>query len=248
MKVYPRVLLFGNGLYRCYGENSWNSFLSDLRRRNDLPDNLEYCLESPMTLRAKLIADGDIKAALDSAPGKYYGSLSNDLLRADLRLILSAGFDDIITTNYDYRLETAATDGERVTKYYLDKNARNTENGKKVEPKYLIHSYQNISFNGKSNRVWHIHGEAKKQDSMILSLYYYSNLLSRIIDYSKKKKNTYSELQSKGISPEIKSWIDAFILGDVYVLGFGFDYSEIDLWWLLERKKNETAEHGKVYY
>ncbi|MBR6941466.1 MAG: SIR2 family protein, partial [Clostridia bacterium] len=206
-----------------------------MRRRDDLPENLEYGLVAPMTLRAKLIADGDIKVALDSAPSRYYGSLENDMLRADLRLILNAGFDDIITTNYDYRLETAATESERISKYYLDKNARNTEKGKKVEPKYLIHSYQNVPFNGKNNRIWHIHGEAKKQDSMILSLYYYSNLLSRIIDYSRKRGNSYTELQCKGVSPDIKSWIDAFILGDVYVLGFGFDYSEIDLWWLLER-------------
>ena len=42
--------------------------------------------------------------------------------------------------------------------------------------------------------------------------------------------------------------MDAFILGDVYILGFGFDLSEFDLWWLLNRKFNEKADHGHVYY
>ena len=39
------------------------------------------------------------------------------------------------------------------------------------------------------------------------------------------------------------------IFGDVYVLGFGYDYSEQDLWWLLNRKANENKiEKGKTYY
>ena len=33
------------------------------------------------------------------------------------------------------------------------------------------------------------------------------------------------------------SWTDAFILGDVYILGFGFGFAESDMWWLLNRKK-----------
>ena len=27
-----------------------------------------------------------------------------------------------------------------------------------------------------------------------------------------------------------------------------FDFSEMDLWWLLNRKKRENAQHGKVYF
>lgn len=47
---------------------------------------------------------------------------------------------------------------------------------------------------------------------------------------------------------EALSWLDYFILGDVYSLGFGFDTSEIDLWWLLCRKKRERADHGELYF
>jgi hypothetical protein len=46
---------------------------------------------------------------------------------------------------------------------------------------------------------------------------------------------------------EAMSWLDYFILGDVYSLGFGFDTAEMDLWWLLCRKKRERAAHGDVY-
>ena len=44
------------------------------------------------------------------------------------------------------------------------------------------------------------------------------------------------------------SWMDYFIMGDVYILGQGFDFSEFDLWWLLLRRKREKANTGKIVY
>ena len=44
-----------------------------------------------------------------------------------------------------------------------------------------------------------------------------------------------------------KSWIDKFILDDVYFLGFGLDYSEIDLWWLLQRKHRQPNRGRTIF-
>lgn len=41
---------------------------------------------------------------------------------------------------------------------------------------------------------------------------------------------------------------NVLLLGNVCILGFGMDFSELDLWWLLNRKKRENAEHGKVIF
>ena len=38
------------------------------------------------------------------------------------------------------------------------------------------------------------------------------------------------------------------MLGDVYVLGYGFGFAESDMWWLLNRKKRETANVGKTVF
>lgn len=127
----------------------------------------------------------------------------------------------------------------------LIKNNRNILRGERVEPKYLIHSYQEVTYGEKKNRVWHIHGEARKPNSMILGHYYYATLLQRIVAHVNERQASYSV---EGESIEIKSWIDSFIMGNVYILGFGMDYSEMDLWWLLNRKKREKAEHGKVVF
>lgn len=63
-----------------------------------------------------------------------------------------------------------------------------------------------------------------------------------------KRENQQKIRQEKYLPPIMDSWIDAFIMGDVYVLGFGYDFSEMDMWWLLNRKKREKAHHGKVLF
>ena len=50
-------------------------------------------------------------------------------------------------------------------------------------------------------------------------------------------------------SQGIGSWVDAFMKGDVYTMGFGYDFSELDLWWLLDYKKiSSQGRGGKLYY
>ena len=68
---------------------------------------------------------------------------------------------------------------------------------------------------------------------------------SKIIEYSKGRKDEYL-VYNEDI--RIKSWIDYFILGDLYVLGFGYDFAEFDLWWLVNRKLKEKANCGAIYF
>lgn len=44
------------------------------------------------------------------------------------------------------------------------------------------------------------------------------------------------------------SWSEAFIFGDVYVLGYGFGFAESDMWWLLDRKKREGKGAGRTFF
>lgn len=36
-------------------------------------------------------------------------------------------------------------------------------------------------------------------------------------------------------------------MGEVYSVGFGFDTSEFDIWWAIERKAREKAAHGLLH-
>lgn len=237
-----KVLLLGNGLNRAFGGLSWGELMS--RINTSVYDAKK--LTCPMLLQAILVTQdhiGQIMKGYKAGENPFYGSVESEELRGMLRKLLLAGFSDILTTNYSYELEIAATGNMQVSDRHLIHTCRTSVPGKRKEPKYLLHTYQKVEYDHVENRVWHIHGEARKPDSMILGHYYYAALLNRIVSYVNKRGSDYQNGDGA-----IKSWIDSFLLGDVYVHGYGLDYSEMDLWWLLNRKKRENAEHGRVFF
>lgn len=241
--MVPQVLFLGNGLIRSFGGKSWDNLIKLIAVRDDLPEKLSC----PFPLQAILATNDHISAATKQYSREFWGEVGPELQR-QLQALISLQFDDIITTNYSYEIESAALGKKSVSDNYLSKTCRNQEAGKNVEPKYLLQSCQEIPYGEHNNRIWHIHGEARKPNSMILGHYYYAFLLHRIMDYVDKNSRYYAYRQQNGKNQQIQSWLDSFILGDVYILGFGMDFSELDIWWLLNRKKRETAVHGKVIY
>lgn len=239
----PQVLFLGNGLIRSFGGKSWDNLIKLIAVRDDLPEKL--CC--PFPLQAILATNDHISAATQQYAREFWGEVGPEL-QEQIRTLISMQFDDIITTNYSYEIESAVLGVKTVSETYLSKTCKNQEEGKKVEPKYLIQSCQVIPYGEHNNRIWHIHGEARKPNSMILGHYYYANLLHRIMDYIDRNSRYYSYRQQNGKNQSIRSWLDSFILGDVYILGFGMDFSELDIWWLLNRKKRENAIHGQVFY
>ena len=242
----PQVLLLGNGLNLSYGGVSWTQLLKSINVNDHINDKTK--LKCPMPLQAVLYTNNDIKSAMEDQKKNLFGSLETEQQINALRRILSLGFDEILTTNYSYELELAAIGHNLDDDRLIKKMAEHTRKVKRVEGKYLLHSYNRVVFNGVENRVWHIHGESRKPDSMILGHYYYANLLSRMIQYVKEREDQYEYSEKNGLTVETDSWLDAFIIGDVYILGFGCDVSEFDLWWLLNRKKRERAQTGKVFF
>lgn len=245
MNKFPQVLLIGNGINRAFGGDSWTGILKRISKRNDIPID---DLKSPMPLQAVLVTNNDIKTALDSHKKLFYGSINNTRQESAYQSILSLGFDHILTTNYSYELEIASLDKDTISDYELLKMVSHTTAVERAEPKYLLHTYNQCKYKNIDNKIWHIHGEARKPDGMVLGHYYYSNLLCRMKNYLDKKGTTYKKKQDMGKDISFDSWLDAFVLGNVYIIGFGYDLSEFDLWWLLNRKYREKADKGKVYF
>ena len=56
---------------------------------------------------------------------------------------------------------------------------------------------------------------------------------------------TKGEFRGVSLNPDAKdtavSWVDYFLTGEVYSVGFGFDLSEIDLWWLVDCKRRHFS-------
>ena len=245
----PKVLLLGNGLSRAYNAASWNHFLNSINRKKDeFPDPDK--IDMPMPLKIILLTDNHVGTAMKENKQyflkDFYNELDTDIC-VQIRKLFDIGFDYILTTNYSYELEYTAY-GDRFTENRL-KTIQRYITVDRAESKYMLHTFNQISYDGKDIDIWHIHGEARKTDSMIIGSDYYSRLTSRVIEETKNPER-YDQKGGKNINLiSVNSWVDALLFGDVYVLGFGYDYSEQDLWWLLNRKAGETKiSKGKTYY
>ena len=254
----PKVLLLGNGINNWSEYHSWTDLLIDLCDDPKIKEYLQNDSQKktlPMSMQAVLATGDDILGAIKryntgqkyKKVNPFYGRITSEKQVHALQRLLEAGFDCILTTNYSYELEFAAKQIESVTSDYQIKTLADSF-VKPIENKYLVRSFNRVEFNGKENRIFHIHGEARKPNSIVLGHDYYARLLSKLIQESNSKGNQYLNNQRKNTNQTIDSWIDLFLLGDVYILGFGFDFAEVDLWWLLNRKKNEKADHGDVIF
>lgn len=243
---FPQVLLLGNGLNRAYGGDSWDLLLEKMKRNSRIPKGTR--LKLPMPLQAVLLTDDQVDVTLNDVHGSLYGELASKEHCRRLSDLLEMGADHILTTNYSYELELAGLRQNCLSDAELKKILRHTDAVKRAEGKYLLHTYNEVRLGGTEHKIWHIHGEARKPQSMILGHYGYAALLQRLCNHFVAQSNRYQKEQQAGVPCHITSWADAFLLGDVYVLGFGFDVSEIDLWWLLNRKKREKADTGAVHY
>ena len=239
MAKFKNVLFLGNGLNISFNRVSWSQLLSDMSGGKDFKSDL------PMPLQAVIATHNNVDVTMERLAKSLYGDPISNEYKDILSVLLEAGFDDIITTNYSYELEMAARSDNQVTDSYLNGIRRSTKVKGPAEGKYFIHTYNEVTVNSVKNRVWHIHGAARNPSSMVIGHYYYGNLLSKYKNYfDDEVRNNYSK-------PELandKSWLDSFVIGNVFMLGYGLDPSDMDIWWLLDRKHREKADHGNVYY
>ena len=242
----PKVLLLGNGLMRAFDQQSWWDFMKSITVREDMPEKLNC----PNPLQMILRTNDTVGEKMKSKQKEFRKMKLPDEMREMQKKLLTVGFDHILTTNYSYELEETAYPGIAQSDTRLRKITRcfRSEKVKQAERKYLLHTYNEVLCEGVENKIWHIHGEARKPDSMVIGHYYYGNLLRKYQEVLKEKKNLYEIRQKNGELEETNTWLDAFILGDIYVLGFGFDLSEFDLWWLLNRRKRERAKTGNIHF
>ena len=159
--------------------------------------------------------------------------------------IFDLGFEAILTTNYSYELEEALDN-----KFHPDllphKYMMHTPFIQNPEKTYAMHTYYRFEHQSRYQNLWHIHGEARKPKSIVLGHDYYGRLLGKYREYLYKQTYFRNDTLEHGV--EVDSWIDLFMLGDVHVLGFGYDYAEIDLWWLLSAKAGLKNAGGRTIF
>jgi hypothetical protein len=155
----------------------------------------------------------------------------DDVHRALMRLPV----DNILTTNYDYCLEKALE----------PKRPKRADWGtREIRYSYFLRRSVRHKF------VFHIHGEIATPSTIMLGHESYVDSCSYIKSYAHRQGFMPKRMKPK---PQVlhglfrsgncqidltkpHAWMDLFMLRDVHIVGFGLEFTEIDLWYLLAFK------------
>ena len=145
---------------------------------------------------------------------------------------------DIITTNYDQGLDLILCEKCGYTKVE-DSSAHK-------ETIYSIRTYSEYENKELQHKIkiWKIHGELDRVKSIMLGYDQYCGLLAKLSEYIKGTYRSNSGVTCKrSIVEKCKensfdgiSWAELFFNANIYIVGFGMDFSEIDIWWLLNKR------------
>ena len=243
----PNVLLIGNGILRSCADingfdcKNWGDYLYNLSKNTLSEKQKKDIKDVPYSLKATLLAPLN-----DVSRHNKYSNQFKTLEFSDKSLLnnlVSLEFDAILTTNYTYEIENCFKDGFNRLKdksKYIKTISRNSM--KNIDAKYLLHT-----FNQFDNRppIWHIHGEERRKTSIVLTHDEYSRLIHKLIEENIINKNKFIDYQTE---IKYKSWLDYLLVSNLYIVGLGMDFSEFDLWWILNRRKREKAEVGKIVF
>ena len=234
----PRVLMIGNGLLLLNNGMGWSDLIKTLAPDpTDIPDVRGI----PYAMQPEAVCGTDVENIQRLIAENIKSKDPHEILRQ----LAFMDFDAILTTNYTYEIEEALTGG-------------NWSENKRVKSHTTLYGSPHVRYNtykcnlvkdinDRELPVFHIHGEQARKHSMVLSYYSYAESVYRLIEMNKRRKNAYEEHQATGASLVCEGWLDYFLLGEVYAVGFGFDLSEFDIWWAIERKSREHAIHGGLH-
>ena len=245
-----QTVFFGNGINLVSNPNvSWNNLLQSVSgfTFTNPPYTLQYedsyvnFLQSTTSKKSK---EYDLKQQY-LLPIK---SIKPNLL---YRLLAGLKVTNFITTNYD-----ATLDEEFITLNYIRDISVNTS-----EQVYSIRRLHRFIKGKVEKNVWYAHGEEKYPKSIMLGYDQYCGTIGLLNDYLKGNYKLPNGrilesmvIRIKKNDKEIHSWIDLFFFTDVHIFAFGLDYSEMDIWWILNRRKRMLVENklnslpNKIYF
>ena len=248
----PAVLLVGNGINRADLHEdviglSWDEVIEKLEELNGVTDRHGLINKLPSSMKVIAATGGRVRECLsyiadltDSGDDPDPDSARGALWQRAARLPVT----HVITTNYGFELENMLVPGftMRRSQNYLYHTGADKDSLRAV----LLNRFYKIPTEQGDKHFWHIHGSAYKPNSIVIDQYEYGKLVSYVVGSMQQTVGRILSAFKRGDAYIPKSWTDCFLTGDVYVLGFGMDPSELDLWWLARCKARKFPE-TKIY-
>ena len=232
-----KILLIGNGPNYFSGDYGWQDVIRYAAREVRMANLVEKLIKEPLPIVFEVIAsrhplkERTIKNQLAT---KMRSMPPNEI---HVRL-MALKWPTVLTPNYDNCLESAS--GERFVSENLQR-----------ETTYSLFRRKKST----NSAICHIHGDLDGPRTMMLGLHQYAGYLQKLRRYlTTRAGGSRFVFGAAPWAPEDgrHSWVDLFLRHDVHILGFGFDYAETALWWLLGYKqrlrKIGRLPIGATYY
>ncbi len=227
-----KCIMLGNGINRCMTTSiSWGDLLNKIANKYDV--ELNNRISFPMQFENLA---NQILEKRRNPSDEIYIEIKNDIIEQiesavlssnSPHKILSENADSVITTNYDFLIETSLDPTFSINKISL--TSKDTQN------KYNINNF--ISVNAKP--IYHIHGDLRRAKSICLGYEHYAGTLQNLRNTIVTKKDIAGTKKPAIIwkledpSYDLNTWATKFFTEDVHIVGFGLTQSEIDIWWLI---------------
>lgn len=260
-------VLFGNGFNRLESDNpSWACLLDAISKDCDAIHCVPPTFQYEYTLLQYL---NNNKGARDAEEISFKRDIAKRLSKIKCSKILkdlqTIGVKLFLTPNFD-------------SAFYGDSPDKNQFAASDTsEQIYSLHRWHKLVREEKDIVVYPYHGEIFYPKTIELRFDHYCGAIGKIDKYI-KGSYTFSSAKNKFVTaisarlknnsvlhlsdfnaedhgiPDILSWIDAFFFTNLHIIGFGLEFSEIDIWWILNRRARLIAKYGekrvknKIYY
>lgn len=248
------ALFVGNGINLLSQRLDWSTLLKNLVTSNNLGINVNSSKSYPLLFEEILFSlGGNFRTDLKSLKVQIADELKKIQFNNIHSKLTQLKITEYLTTNYDYTLQQSLS-----SNYYpTDKSTD--------ERTHSLHRSRFV----KGNCFWHLHGEIyggyngdiiHLEKSILIGNEQYSDYQNTIYNFIRddngRVANPTSRKSSKREKDQNKkdSWVYRFFYFDLHIAGFGFDFNEHHLWWLLNFRARLKKEYGignipnKIFY
>lgn len=240
---HPQCLLLGNGINRLFNDPSWEMLIKDELDYSQSAVTYEEIRSMPSTMQIVVATNDSVNDRMRVLSEKLAALNMQKERESFLQKMLDIPVDDILTTNYSFELEIA--DRKKLSKRQYSSHLQDTFDLEAKHKAFRLYQFYETS---KGKRIWHVHGDIAKPDTMLMGHYYYAKQLKAIQDCVAKAVRRYTICQRQGEEFRSFSWVDQFLTGDIYILGLGMYLYESDLWYLLCCKKRNFPNTSVFFY
>jgi len=253
-----KALLVGNGINRvfCDSDYSWGNLLQDLSKLGSGSIDLSNPFKPfPLAFEEILTTKGNsynrAVRVLKTKTAEIFGKIP---VKETHRMIANnTKYRNVLTTNYEYTLEKAYAEKINHQSDFREacKNTRSTNEE--------IHSlFRKYEFKDELFSVWHIHGEINDtkyskakviipSNSVLIGYSQYVSYLDAIYQYlftdritkSTRISSLHKKMSAYRTGPDsvnMDTWVDYFFFKDIDIIGLTLDFSEMHIWWILNRR------------